>query len=120
MDLASKEDIIDFLFKFKSFAQTPGFFSLVERDKNMQSIAELGITVPQALDVILQLTCENYSSGPEVDHDYPEQSVWVFGTTIDGEEIYIKLSDDFKYSVAKCISFHKADFAILYPYQGGD
>ena len=45
--------------------------------------------------------------------------MWDFGYNMDNEEVYIKLSDDFNHSVAKCISFHKPDFVIVYPYKNG-
>ena len=120
MNTATQTEINDFLFKFKFFAQIPGQFSFVERHKNLQALADLGITQVEALNAILQLTYRNYSSGPEPDRDYYGRKVWIFGYSLEGEEIYIKLADDLSYNIAKCISFHKADFTIAYPYQGGD
>lgn len=117
MAIASQAEISAFLYKFKFFAQVPGCFVFVERDKNMQSLAELGITIPQAKNTILQLAYTNYSSGPEDDRDYPGRKVWVFGDHIDAEEVYIKLSNDLSSNIAKCISFHKADCEIIYPYR---
>lgn len=119
MSVATQSEIKDFLFKFKFFAQNFECFSVIERDKYLQSLAELGISSSQARNVILQLTYKNYSSGPEPDLDYPGHNVWKFGYNLDGEEIYIKLSDDFSRNIAKCISFHKADFVISYPYKNG-
>ena len=77
MDVAKQSDISDFLYKFKFFAQDLKYFSFIKRGKNMQSLADLGITIPQAINIILRC------------------------------------------NVAKCISFHKADFAISYPYKNG-
>ena len=85
----------------------------------MQSIAALGITIPQAVNIILNLNYKNYCSGPETDKIYPKHHLWVFGYEHEGEEIYIKLSDDFGHNIAKCISFHKADFVMQYPYKNG-
>ena len=119
MGVVKQSDISDFLYKFKFFAQVPGCFSFIERDKNMQSLADLGITIPQTINIILRLTYKNCSGGPEIDSDYPDHNVWEFGYNLDGEELYIKLSDNSSCNVAKCISFHKADFAISYPYKNG-
>jgi len=85
-------------------------------DKNMESLAELGISIGQALIVINDLTYKNFSSGPEADRDYSNRNVWKFGYSLDGQEIYIKLADNLSHNVAKCISFHKARFPINYPY----
>ena len=119
MSIATQSEINQFLFKFKFFAQNFECFSFIERDKNLQSLAELGITSCQAINIILQLTYKNYSDGPEPDVNYPGHNVWKFGYNLDAEEIYIKLSDDFGSNIAKCISFHKADFIISYPYKNG-
>lgn len=120
MVIASETEINDFLFKFKFFAQIIGQFSFVSRHKNLQSLADLGITQTEALNTILQLTYRNYSSGPEPDRDFDNRKVWKFGYLLVGDEIYIKLADDLSHNIAKCISFHKADFTITYPYRGGD
>ena len=117
MSIATQSEIKNFLFKFKFFAQNLECFSVIERDKNLQSLAELGIFSYQAVNIILKLTYKNYSSGPEPDVDYPKHNVWKFGYNLDGEQIYIKLTDDFSCNIAKCISFHKADFVISYPYK---
>jgi hypothetical protein len=117
LSVASQKEISDFLFKFKFFAQIPGSFSFIETEKNMRDLAELGLTVTHALNTILQLTYTHYSSGPEDDRDYPGKKVWIFRDDIDGEEIYIKLSNDLNHNIAKCISFHKSKHRLIYPYK---
>ncbi len=109
-----KDKITDFLKNYKSFAQKN--WTLIPRKKNLDSLAELGITVKQAKNVILGLTLGDYSSGPKKDYDRKGINVWTFSTKINGEEIYIKLSDDFKGDQAKCISFHKAEFPLKKPH----
>lgn len=117
MHIARKEDIGNFFYKFKFFAQNPECFTFIERDKNMKSLAELGIKTPQAKNTILQLTYKDYCSGPEKDHEYPDCSIWTFGYEINDKEVYIKLSDDFSHNIAKCISFHIAELPISYPHK---
>lgn len=56
-----------FLFQFKEFAQKK--FSFAERDKTLDTIARLGITIPQAKEEILGLTYEDYYRGPIPDKD---------------------------------------------------
>jgi hypothetical protein len=56
--------------------------------------------------------------GPEPDKDHSRGgAIWVFGKTIKGHEIYIKLklAEVNGKSLAKCISFHKANLPITYP-----
>jgi hypothetical protein len=83
----------------------------------MQSSAELGIRAHHIRDIILKLMPNNYYSGPVKDKKYPDHNVWIFGYNLDGQEIYIKLSDNFSCNIAKCISFHKSSFPLSYPYK---
>ena len=97
------------------------FQFLEDRDVNINNIAELGIKPYQVREMILQLTPQNYISGPETDSNFPKHNVWKFGLKLNDIEVYIKLSDNFSFNVAKCISFHKAKFPITYAYpDGGD
>lgn len=121
---ATESEINDFLYKFKFFA-TSGGFSFVSRDKNMISLSELGISPDQVIcDIINNLGLEHYSSGPKQDKGCKDHKIWIFGFEYDGMELYIKLSGDLKYNVAKCISLHKAEHKILYPHlrkaEGGE
>lgn len=47
MPLPEISEISAFLFQFKFFAQTAPGFSLIERQKNIDSITDMGVTVPQ-------------------------------------------------------------------------
>jgi hypothetical protein len=116
VDPAPLPDITDYLFKFKSLAQYPGCFHFIEREKNLISLADLGITISDARNTIMQLTYSNYCGGPEEDRDRPGQTIWKFGCSLGGDDVYIKLSGNFSYNIAKCISFHKADGPLFYPY----
>ena len=100
---------------FKRTAQMK--FTFVHRKKNMESLYQLGVTIDDVKNEIFKLTLRNYISGPSKDKDRAIGNMWIFGTAINDFEIYIKLSDNFNYSIAKCISFHKADFRCDYPYK---
>ena len=104
-----------FLFQFKKFAQKQ--FIFVDRDKSLDTIARLGITVLQAKDEILGLTYEDYYRGPIPDTDPRGGEYWEFGKTICGQEILIKLKTVSKYGVAICFSFHIPEGTIEYPYR---
>jgi len=117
MTISTTSEIIDFLRNFKRVAQSN--FTFITRKKNLDSISQLGVKIKQAKAIIMQLTYENYHKGPERDRDRKKGNIWEFGAEIDNEEVYIKLSDDFNHNIAKCISFHKAEFEISYPYKKG-
>ena len=112
----SESAVADFLFHFKFTAQSSCGYTFWEREKNMQTLAELNLSIEDALEVIYQLTPRDYCSGPEPDRDYRNQRVWKFGCNIDGQEIYVKLADDYRHK-AKIISFHKAERPIQYPFR---
>lgn len=112
--MASPQEITDFLKKFKYFL--PQGFIFVPRKKNLDTVSYLGITIPYVKTIFSQLTYKNYVNGPKKDKDRHGNAIWEFGIHIQGEEIYIKLSDDFGFNKAKCISFHVADYPIKYPY----
>ena len=103
----SEANINGFLYQFKYFA-TSGGFRFIERDKNLKTLAELGIPEPQALgDIIMPLTYRNYIKGPEQDRDCPKYNVWMFESKYEDTKLYVKLSDNFNNNLAKCISLHK-------------
>ncbi|MBI4304382.1 MAG: hypothetical protein HY665_08630 [Chloroflexi bacterium] len=101
---------------FKELAQNN--FVFVERDKSLDSIARLGITLRQAKQEIMELTYEDYCRGPVTDRDRGGQ-LWEFGKRICGEEMFIRLKVVPEYGMAKCQSFHVAERPLEYPYRGG-
>jgi len=104
-----------FLFQFKEFAQKN--FSFAKRDESLNTIAQLGITIPQAKREILGLTYEDYYRGAIPDTGPKGGEYWEFGKTICGQEVFIKLKTVSKHSVAVCFSFHIPDETIEYPYK---
>jgi len=104
-----------FLFQFKEFAQKN--FSFAERNKSLDTIARLGITIQQAKDEILGLTYEDYYRGPIPDKDRKGEEFWEFGKTISGEHVFIKLKAKSKHGVAICFAFHIPEEKIEYPFK---
>lgn len=107
------QEITAFLKDFKSHLQKK--FVFIQRQKNLQTLALLGITVKHAKEVIAALMYCDYCRGPMQDRDRQNANVWEFGYSISGKNIYIKLSDDFSSGYAKCISFHIAEFEVEFP-----
>ena len=66
-------------------------FYPINRKKNMDTLAILGIPWEVARDEIYQLKESDYYCGPKVDRDFPEKDLlWEFKKDIDGHIIYIK------------------------------
>jgi hypothetical protein len=86
------------------------------RDKNIQTLLDLGITEAQRLKHIKNLTVEDFVSGPTND-SFGSTPLWVFGIDIYGSEIYIKLQLNQMNKPVICISFHIAEFPLSYPYK---
>lgn len=91
---------------------------VVDRGKNNQALADLEFTPYQRRNLVLALTVENYSEGPFVDHQDPNQRVWIFGAEAGGREVYVKLAlkEGSGLFRAKCLSFHAAEQGLVYPF----
>ena len=82
--------------------------------QDMINLTELGISYDTAINIIKELSYEYYVSGPEPDHLYKDQDVYVFGECYEDIELYIKLT------FRRCddlfiMSFHKAKYKMYYP-----
>jgi hypothetical protein len=113
-----KPEIARFLAAFKEEVQQGSGLYLVQRRENYRGLSELGLTKRNCVDEIIALSVSHYCSGPEPDRDQTG-SVWVFGKQIAGREVYIKLklATDGSKMIAKCISFHAAQYPLGYPYR---
>jgi len=109
-----------FLNRFWEIMSRKGL-NIIPRPVNNQTITDLELTKSNVRDIISTLSIVNYSKGPEQDYKHPSQEIYVFGDNINGVEVYIKLTigkvGDIE--IAKCISFHKAEFPIKYPMKSG-
>lgn len=66
-------------------------FYPINRRKNLDTLAHLGISWNAAKEEIYDLKEEDYKSGPSVDRDDPSSDhFWVFKKKVDGNSIYIK------------------------------
>lgn len=118
MDDLKLAEIRDFLLQFKKIMATGRGLDIVNRRENIEALAKLGLTKKNLKEEILTLSVEDYCEGPEPDRDRPG-TIWIFGKQIGSEEIYIKLkiAQVGKEKIAKCISFHAADFPLCYPFR---
>lgn len=94
-------------------------FEFVERRKCMQTLIGLEMTIEDAETVILSLQPPHYVKGPEIDRDSTKTGdIYVFGSDRDRVELYIKLKCDVTRGCV-CISFHRAEWPLTYPYREG-
>lgn len=111
------QDVRNFLFEFKKIASCAGGIDIVPRQDTMSTLAQLGLTKTNLKNILLGLSVVDYCKGPEDDRDQSGQ-IWFFGASIDGHDIYIKLkiAQVGSKRIAKCISFHVAQYPLRHPY----
>ncbi|MFP4641848.1 MAG: hypothetical protein ACLFPU_06700 [Dehalococcoidia bacterium] len=121
MPSSDRETVAEFLFKVKE-AMTVGLggeesWHWVPRRGNNECIAELGFTLRDVKDVILDLSVADYCDGPCQDRD-EKGDVWIFGTVIEGSEVYIKLKlTEIKgFRWVRVMSFHFSSSPLTYPF----
>ncbi len=105
-------EILKFLENAKELL-AKGDFIFVRRNKNLQSLADHGLTILDAKNEIFSLELSDYYKGPEDDDD-PKYTgvVWTFRKIIGSNIFYVKLKIqicDHK-EFLKCISFHTDEF----------
>lgn len=109
---ASTTDIVTFLQKVKRLITT-GKYDFVPRRKNMQALAQHGLTIIDAKFEILELVVGDYYKGPKQDLD-PNRpgDVWEFKKDVDGTQFYVKVKivQENGEDILKCLGFHEDDF----------
>jgi len=94
-----------------------GVFSLYylnDREKNLQALLDLEIPPNKRTEIIMSLKSEDFYRIEE--GKYQEQfEMYAFGKMLKDIEIYIKISITERSVI--CISFHKAEFPIDYPFK---
>lgn len=85
-----------------------GKFTHIDRYKNQNTLARLGIDWVSAKEEIYDLTEEDYYSGPEIDRKYPDGDfLWIFKKNVLGQIIYIKFKILYQENnEVKVLSFH--------------
>lgn len=102
--IATREQINDFLKRFKAKVDEQGQLPMVPRRENQATLAMLGISRLDVKTTVLAFTDSEYLSGPSADHDGTKGEIWEFETDYTGRDIYVKLK--LNDETAKCLSFH--------------
>ncbi|NMC64290.1 MAG: type II toxin-antitoxin system MqsR family toxin [SAR324 cluster bacterium] len=114
---ADTESVLQLLERVREILRGGGKFYLIQRQKNRDSLLQLGLSVKSCRAEVMALSIEDYCSGPE-DDPKGNGKVWIFGREINGTPVYIKLKiSRFGAGSVTCISFHKAEFPLKYVYR---
>jgi hypothetical protein len=115
MELSAQVE--DFLDNFKVKMNIWGLLISSNRQKNVQTMADLEIRHVDLIAELADLSVINFSEGPLTDVVNGGPEMWVFGKQIKGHEIYIKLTSGQPGKSPVCISFHFAEHPLLYPFR---
>jgi hypothetical protein len=91
-----------------------------DRTKNRDALPDLGLSEKQRDDIILGLQVEHYCAGPMRDDDSERGGdVWIFGTEVHGTLVYVKLKlvGVEPLRRAMCLSFHRAEHPMNFPFK---
>ena len=111
------DDVEAFLDQFNIKAQVFGIRFLNERQKNEDALRILNISPLQREAIVKNLHVQDYIEGPVIDVLNDQGEMWVFGKDIRGREIYIKISLGYENGQTICISFHIAEYPLIYPFK---
>ena len=117
INMATKDEVNSFLAQFHTKANIFGIKYFGGREKNMNTLAELGITAKFRDDIVKQLSTEDFYKGPEPNVQNNLGDMWVFGKTINSKDVYIKITLGLTNNSAVCMSFHIAERPIKYPFK---
>ena len=87
-----------------------------ERRRCQETMRMLGINEIVAKDIVRRLDAGDFSKYFDDSGEWG-CDLWAFGKDINGEEIYIKIGLGLPNRQTVCVSFHKADFPIQYPFK---
>lgn len=115
--MKEKAEVENFLKDFLVKLNTKGILYADTRLVNTKALASLNLVPNDRTKFINELKVDDFCNGPEIDHNYFDQTIWVFGKQVKGKEIYIKISMGAFNSRVICISFHPSKRPLSYPFK---
>lgn len=115
--MVSKEQVKDFLKEFKVNMNIWNILFLDDRGKNSQTLADLELMPIERKKIIENLVIDDYCEGPLKETQYGGSEMWVFGKTLRGKEVYIKITLGLRNTSVICISFHIAEYPMKYQFK---
>ncbi len=107
----------EFLDQFNIKAEVFGIRFRNDREKNQEALLLLDITPLQRELIVKNLQVQDYVEGPVIDALNKEGEMWVFGKDVKGREVYIKITLGYENGQTICISFHIAEYPLIYPFK---
>lgn len=115
--MASKDQVKNYLKEFKVKMDIWDIVFLDDRGKNSQTLADLELMPNDRKKILEKLEIEDYCQGPLEETQYGGSEMWVFGRTLRGKEIYIKITLGIENTSVLCISFHIAEYPMEYQFK---
>jgi hypothetical protein len=110
--MAIVDEVQSFLQDFKAKLGVWGVVFRDDRGKNVQALLDLDITPIFREKILQELVAGDYHEGPLKETLYGGADMWVFGKTIKGQEVYIKITLGIPGAQVICISFHVAEHSM--------
>lgn len=115
--MANEKEVEAFLREFKNKMTFWDVLFRDDRGKNTQALIDLELRPIDRKKILEQLTAIDFSQGPLAENLYGGADMWVFGKTIKGQEVYIKITLGAFGASVICISFHLAEHPMNYPFK---
>ncbi len=87
--MTTQSEVNKFLGALKKAINQRGI-SVIQREKNVNTMTELGFHNMDVQNEVLRLDSTDYIDGPKPDRDVPGEFFWEFGRIVEHEEIYIR------------------------------
>jgi hypothetical protein len=113
--MSNEKEVTAFLKDFKIKMSIWDVLFRDERGKNSQALVTLELRPIERKKVLENLTAKEYSQGPIEEKLYGGSDMWVFGTIVKKQEVYIKITLGTLGASVICISFHLAEHKMQYP-----
>ena len=115
--MVSKQQVKDYLREFKLKMNIWNIVFLDDRGKNSQTLADLELMPVERNKILEKLEVDDYCKGPLEETQYGGLEMWVFGRTLKGKEIYIKITLGINNTSVICISFHISEYPMKYQFK---
>ena len=115
--MALKNEVEAFPASFHEKIEIFGILFRDDREKNRMALIDLDISRLERLEVIKSIETEDYSEGPIPDELNLGTEMWVFGKDVNSIEVYIKITMGGFNNRTICISFHRAERPMKYPFR---
>jgi len=112
--IASREEVEEFLLMLR-LRLAEDRWSLIDREKNLESISDLNMLLSDIPGVLRKLSVEDYAYGPLDDDRGRSMQWWVFGPQVGRNTLYVKVA--IHQGRLLCMSFHRSQFPLPYPYK---